>query len=61
MASLKYILGPDNFTPFGNALLTDTTDMTNLPLSKINATLLTCKRHRVHLRPLFTLTSQLKT
>ena len=35
MASLKDILGSDNITPFGNALLTDTTTMTNLPLSKI--------------------------
>ena len=32
---LKYILRPDSFTPFGNALLTGTVDMTNLSLSKL--------------------------
>ena len=35
MASLKDMLGLDSFTPFGNALLTNTADMTNFPLSKL--------------------------
>ena len=35
IASLKDMLGPDSFTPFGNSLLTGTVDMTNLPLSKL--------------------------
>ena len=31
VAPLKDILGPDSFIPFGNALLTGTVNITNLP------------------------------
>ena len=35
VAPLKDILGPDSFIPFGNALLTGTVNITNLPWSKL--------------------------
>ena len=35
MEPLKDMLGPDSCTPFGNALLTGTVNMTNLPKSKL--------------------------
>ena len=60
IAPFKEMLRLDSFIPFGNDLFTSTADMTTLPLSKLQklSTSITCKRHRVHLLPLFHLTYQ---
>ena len=41
MAPLKDLLGPDNFTSFGKALLAGTVDMSKLPLAKLQKLYLT--------------------
>ena len=62
IAPLKYLLEPDNFTPFGDDFLTGTANLEFLPLSKLQKRYFNnLKKRQVYSPPYYHLISRSKT